>query len=230
MPDTLIILIKSLALILGALLPIVNPLGAMPIFLLATSGATESTRYFLAQRVAIFSAVLLLGAMFVGSYVLAYFGISTDTVRLAGGALVMSFGWKMLQSDDKVDDTGATPADWSRPVAAQRAFYPLTFPLTVGPGSIAVALTLGASLSQPASGVVRWLAPVGAIFGVFLTAGAIYICYRFADKMLQVLGKTGTAVMLRLMAFVLFCIGIEIFLGGVAELLQTWQRSGLMRK
>lgn len=222
MPEILVLLFKNAALIVGALLPIVNPLGGMPIFLLATSGATESTRRFLAQRVALFGAGLLLAAMFLGSYVLAYFGISTDTVRIAGGIVVAAFGWKMLHSDDKVDDAGAASADWSYPVAAQRAFYPLTFPLTVGPGSIAVAITLGASLYQRHPGSAVWIAPVAAILGIFLTGASIYVCYRFADRFVRILGDTGTAVMLRLMAFVLFCIGIEIFLNGMIDWVQGW--------
>jgi multiple antibiotic resistance protein len=210
--------LKSTALILAALLPIINPPGGAPIFLMLTRGASPDTRRYLARQVAWNATLLLIAAMFIGSYVLDYFGISAATVRVAGGMLVASIGWKMLQSDDAHHDDAGSHIEWTRPVAASRAFYPHTFPLTVGPGSIAVALTLGASVYQGGKRPIA--APLGALLAVLIVAIIIYLCYGFADRIVGLLGKTGTTVMLRLTAFVLLCIGIEIFWGGASDLLE----------
>lgn len=218
--EILIHTIKNALLIVAALLPIINPFGGAPIFLVITQGASPETRHFLARRIALNSVTVLIVAMFIGSYVLEYFGISTGTVKIAGGLLVASLGWKMLQADDQAQDGAvAASADWSRQVAERRAFYPLTFPLTVGPGSIAVALTLAASIYQDKSGLRPLAAPISAVLAVLVLALVIYLCYRFADRIVKLLGDTGTTVLLRLAAFVLLCIGIEILFGGLAELI-----------
>lgn len=209
---------KNTVLILAALLPIINPPGGAPVFLLLTRGASSETRRFLARKVAWNASMLLIAAMFVGSYVLDYFGISAATVRVAGGMLVASIGWKMLQTEESHAEEAGSHVEWSRPVAASRAFYPHTFPLTVGPGSIAVALTLGASVYHGGKRPIA--APLGALIAVLVVALIIYLCYGFADRIVGLLGKTGTIVMLRLTAFVLLCIGIEIFWGGASDLLE----------
>lgn len=220
MPEILIHAFKDALLIIAALLPIINPPGGAPVFLLATQGASPGTRAFLARRIAINASILLLGAMFIGSYVLAYFGISAGTIKVAGGLLVASIGWKMLQTEDRPHEAAAAPADWSRPIAEKRAFYPLTFPLSVGPGSIAVALTLGARVY--AGGSKPLGAPLSAAIAIAVLALAIYLSFRFADRGVRLLGETGTNVLLRLAAFVTLCVGIEIFQDGARELLVPW--------
>src|SRR5215469_1248146 len=133
---------NTFLLIYAGLFPIVNPIGSAPIFLSLTRPWTTAERNTLALRVAMNSFLLLLGSLFVGSHVLDFFGITLPVVRVAGGMVVTAFGWKLLHQQDspdilkKPDGAGTT----QRPDAA---FYPLTMPLTVGPGSIAVAITLG---------------------------------------------------------------------------------------
>lgn len=220
--EILIHTLKNALLIVAALLPILNPFGGAPIFLAITRGASAETRHFLARRIALNSVVVLIVAMFIGSYVLEYFGISTGTVKIAGGLLVASMGWKMVQAEDPPQDGAVSAtADWSRQVAERRAFYPLTFPLTVGPGSIAVALTLAASIYKDKSGFRPLAAPISAVIGVLVLAVVIYLCYRFADRMVKLIGDTGTTVLLRLAAFVLLCIGLEIVVGGLTEIMPT---------
>ncbi len=218
--STLISAFTNALLIVAALLPILNPPGVAPIFLLLTQGASPDTRHFLARKIALNSTILLLAAMFIGSYVLDYFGISGRTIKVAGGLLVASIAWKVLQADDQShDDSLTAAADWSRKIAERRAFYPLTFPLTVGPGSIAVALTLGASVYKGGSQPLA--APLSALFAIAVIALVVYLSFRFADRIVKLLGETGTTVMLRLMAFVLLCIGIEIMIGGLAEIIES---------
>jgi multiple antibiotic resistance protein len=214
---------KYLFLVFAAILPIMNPAGAAPMFLNLTPGATPETRAALSRMIATFIFFLLLGAMFIGSYVLDFFGISIPVVRVGGGLLVCATGWRLLtasESQDTHDAVQASASGRSGELKA-RAFYPLAFPITCGPGSIAVAITLGASLKD--GGRDSWLLVGAALSGILLLAISVYLCFRFADRLLKPLGDTGTTVFLRLSAFVLLCVGVQIFWDGASELLAPWR-------
>jgi multiple antibiotic resistance protein len=205
---------NAFLLVYAGLFPIVNPIGGAPIFLGLTGHCTDEERNALALGITINSFFLLLGSMLVGSYVLEFFGITLPIVRVAGGLVVTVTGWNLLQARLDADDERAA----HKPVIPTDAFYPLTMPITVGPGSIAVAITLG---SQRPRGVpVTQLAVLGcaAIAGVIATAATIYVCYRFAESTVGALGPNGTNVLVRLSAFILLCIGIEIVWSGYSAL------------
>lgn len=210
--------LNAFLLVYAALFPIVNPVGSAPLFLRMTRGRSEFERRALAQSVGRNSFFLLLGSLFIGSHVLEFFGITLPVVRIAGGLVVATFGWRLLHAPDEpdadrrnVDTNSAAPSD---------AFYPLTMPLTVGPGSISVAVTLG---SQRPSGTtdITQLAMLGgaAIAGLAAISATIFVCYRYADRIILVLGPRGTDVMMRLSAFILFCIGIQIIWNGYSALM-----------
>ena len=133
----------------GALLPIVDPLGAAPIYLALTGGFTSNERIRIAKAVAVNSFLLLIGSALIGAYVLDFFGLSIPAIQVAGGIVVCAIAWSMLNNPN-----GPTPlarngaAKLTPDELGERAFYPLTMPLTVGPGSISVALTLGANPVQ----------------------------------------------------------------------------------
>jgi multiple antibiotic resistance protein len=211
--------INSFLLVYAALFSIVNPLGGAPIFLSLTRRFPLRVRRALAGRIAFNGFLLLLGSLFVGSHVLEFFGLTLPVVRVAGGLVVTSAGWTLLNQE--TDTRPAPPAETAGGEEPD-AFYPLTMPLTVGPGSITVAITLGSQRPQGASGI-RDLALIagGAVAGLVAIALTIYVCYRSAERLERVLGKTGTNVMLRLSAFILVCIGIQICWAGVSELLAT---------
>src|SRR5215831_4991967 len=135
---------KTLLLVLSALFPIVNPLGGSPIFLAMTRDYLPAERKALSRRVALNSFFLLVGSYFVGTHILTFFGISLPVVQVGGGLIVISTGWTMLkQPDDDARSEMREQSEQHDPL--RQAFYPLTLPLTVGPGSISVAITLGAN-------------------------------------------------------------------------------------
>lgn len=206
---------KSILLVLTALIPIINPPGGAPIFLAYTHGATERERRSLAKRVAINSLCMLLAAMFIGTYVLKFFGISLEVVRVGGGMLVTAAGWKLLDAEEHAHHTDSKPDNRAM---LNRAFYPLTFPFTIGPGSISVAITLAVALRTKRG--IDALNLAGGTVGIFLVCVIVYLAYRFANKLLSRLGETGTTVFLRLSAFILLCIGVQIFWNGASELLR----------
>ena len=218
MPDTVVAFLRVVAFTLAALLPIINPVGNAPIFLSMTPGATGATRRALARRVGRDSSLLLMSAMLVGSYVLLFFGLSLAVVKIAGGLLVISSGWQLIRAEASPDSRLAaqsTSPAWGDQQIASRSFYPLTFPLTVGPGSLSVAVTLGAATNVDGANVLASV--FGAATGLIIVGVVIYVCYRFASPLVSKLGSTGTGVLMRLSAFILLAIGVQILCNGIIE-------------
>lgn len=208
---------NAFLLVYAGLFPIVNPIGSAPIFLGLTTFCTEAERHTLARRVAINSILLLAGSMFVGSHLLVFFGITLPVVRVAGGLILIAFGWRLLHTGTDIDSQH--PADDVGRATEVDSFYPLTMPLTVGPGSISVAIALGSQRPSGALGLSQ-LAMLGgaAIAGIIAIAITVYVCYRFAESTIALLGKSGTNVVVRLSAFILLCIGIQVLWTGYSAL------------
>jgi multiple antibiotic resistance protein len=209
--------IKVLFLIVTALFPIVDPLGGSPVFLALTSEYSPATRRELSRRVAIDSFFLMLGCYFIGSHILSLFGVSLPVVQVGGGLIVVAVGWSMLMQSDEGDN--ATRKTIQARDVFQRAFYPLTLPLTVGPGSMSVAITLGANATHRYG--VHVLMILAAVVGTALIGVSIYLCYAFADRLARALGDTAMTVIVRLTSFLLVCIGVQITWNGVAALLSS---------
>ena len=208
--------IEGVLLVLAALLPIVNPLGSAPVFLALTANVDDATRSLLARKVAINGFFLLMASIFVGGFVLEFFGLSVPVVQVAGGLVVCSLAWQLLKEGEMAPD--ATPPGAASAAAIEtRAFYPLTLPLTVGPGSISVGITIGANHPSTVRSYVA--AAVTSVVGVVIVCATIYACYRYSRRLGQLLGPTGTAVVLRLSAFILLCIGVQIVWNGADALL-----------
>ena len=168
-------------LIYAGLFPIVNPVGGAPIFLALTPHLQPAVRRSLARRIAINGFFLLVASIFVGSHVLEFFGITLPVVRIGGGLVVTAFAWKML-NDDPIDNKASEAEGRDDVDPALDAFYPLTMPLTVGPGSISVAITLGSQRPKFPTGASGFAPGRRAVAGVVALAVTIYVCYRFADR------------------------------------------------
>jgi multiple antibiotic resistance protein len=138
---------QSILLVVSALFPIVDPIGGSPVFLSLTLNYDTKTRRLLARRIAINSFILLVASFSIGSHVLSFFGISLPVVQVGGGMIVIATGWAMLKERDE-NDRDTVGRTVSGTDILRDAFYPLTLPLTVGPGSISIAITLGANESQ----------------------------------------------------------------------------------
>ena len=211
-------------LVFAAAFPIVNPAGSALIFLEFTHSADHRLREELARRVALFSFLVLNVSLFIGSYVLAFFGISVPALRVAGGIVVAAAGWKFLQDQNqKSVDEGAIAQQLSREDYYGMAFYPFTMPITTGPGTISVMIALGTSHATHDPLQHRFLFDLAALAANFAVALLVYVCFGFADRVQRILGNSGTMILLRLAAFVLFCIGVQIIFSGLAEFLAPWR-------
>jgi multiple antibiotic resistance protein len=205
-----------------ALFSIVNPLSGAFIFFGATRELDPITRAAVARWISIYAFSIVAVSLYVGAYVLGFFGVSIPVLRVAGGIIVAASGWRMLNAPDATEQRrNETPSPRTIDVSPSRlAFYPLTMPLTTGPGTISVAISLGAG--RPTG----FHAPLLEFFIETLAATAllvllIYLFYRNSPRLAQLIGVTGTTIVVRLSAFLLFCIGIQVSWNGVAELLST---------
>lgn len=204
-----------------ALLSIVNPLGGAFLFLANTRRLPPTERVNLARWVALYGFIILNVSLFIGAWVLGFFGISLPVLRVAGGIIITIAGYKMLNAEEEThagDEVPDLPRNYS---ASKAAFYPLTLPLTTGPGSIAVAVSMGTGRPRGAFSEAFWTFFLQAMLTTVLICGIIFVCYRYADRLERNLGPTGSTIVMRLTAFLLFCIGIEVLWSGISELLET---------
>lgn len=202
----------------AALFPVINPVGSAVIFLSVTAGIPSADLYLLARKIAVNTFFLLLTVLITGTWILRFFGISIPVVQIGGGLVLAYIGWTLLNQP--------TDADTRDPAAVKSganindmAFFPLTLPITAGPGCIAVAITLGAHAIQNNDFVSAGTMLFGMAIGVLLSAMTVFFCYRYADRLTKMLGPAGTRVTVRLAAFVNLCIGIEIIWRGVHALI-----------
>ncbi|RZA36810.1 MAG: NAAT family transporter [Lysobacteraceae bacterium] len=210
---------KSFLLVLATMLPILNPAATAPIFLSLTDGASAETRTLLSRRIARNMFWLMTGSMLIGSYVLDFFGISLPIVRIGGGLLLASVAWRLLGATPTTPDSRATLAEAFTPDHAHRqAFYPLTFPISCGPASISVAITVGVALHDVRL-VISLARMGGALLALALIGVLLYLAFRYGEHFLRLIGDAGTAVFLRLTAFILLCLGVQIVWDGVSELM-----------
>ena len=216
--------VRNVLLIFAALLPIVNPLGMAPIFAEMTLEYSDAIRRTVAFRVAVNGIGLLVASLFIGSYILQFFGISLAAVQIGGGLVVTIAGWQILNKKSWANDKQVESAPSNQEILSQ-AFYPITMPLTVGPGSIAVALTLGSNLHEETHMQLIFSA-LTAVIGIVCVGVAIFLCYWFSEGLQRVLGPTGTSILIRLSAFIVVCIGIQIMFNGLEDFYRVLKGGG----
>ena len=220
---------KYFALGFSALLPLINPLGSALIFLGLIGHAPIEAYRSLARRIAI-NTVIFLGVIeLVGSALLAFFGISLPIMQVSGGIVIAMIGWSLLNQQDSAPSQDKTDAaDAAAPAITraefsslqEKAFYPLTFPITAGPGCIVIMLTLSVHAKHPTVPETV-LAYVGLFIAAIALSISIYFCYAYAPKVARSISPSTVHGVLRVVAFILFCIGVQIAWNGLSDLLKT---------
>jgi multiple antibiotic resistance protein len=209
----------------SALLPVVNPLGSALVFLGLVGNAPIDTYRALARRIAINTVIFFAVIELIGSSVLTFFGIRLPTMQFAGGIVLAMIGWSLLNQKDSSPSPekteAAVPAITQQEIKglSEKAFYPFTFPITAGPGCIVVMLTLSVHARQPtiADTVLSY---VGLFIAAVVLAASIYLCYAYAPKIARSVPPATAHGFLRVIAFILLCIGVQIAWNGLSELLQ----------
>ena len=217
------VLWKHFALGFSALLPVVNPLGTALVFLGLVGFQQPAVYKSLARQIAINMVLFFAVIELIGSYVLTFFGVSISIVQFAGGIVVASIGWSMLnQSDNDKEKQRAGEQAASRKVSeswSAKTFYPLMFPITAGPGCLVVMLTLsahtgGSTLTE------NVLARVGLMTAVLVLAVLVYLCYGYAPQITSKIAPSTAHGILRVIAFILLCIGVQISWNGLEAMLK----------
>jgi multiple antibiotic resistance protein len=198
-----------------ALFSIVNPISGAFIFREVTLHRPQD-RAALARDVATYSLVVMTVALWAGSYVLALFGITLAALRVGGGIVVALSAWNLLNSPERHE---ARQQEQAMPDAGADdiALFPLTIPFTTGPGTIAVAIALGSS-HPPLSARLGWFF-LGMTGAAVALAAVIWMTYRSADHISRLMGPRGSRTVTRLSAFLLLCVGVQILITGVEDVL-----------
>jgi multiple antibiotic resistance protein len=222
----MLLLWKYFALTFSALLPLINPLGSALIFLGLVGSEPIAVYQSLARRIAINTVLFLLIVDLIGSTVLRFFGISLPIVQFSGGLVIAAIAWSLLNqesSDPSPEKMQAVAQMESDDVAAtlqQKTFYPFTFPITAGPGCIVVTLTLSARMPQRPI-TESLLAHAGLLIAIVLLSATIYFSYAYAPRIARRISPSTAHGILRVIAFILLCIGVQIAWNGLALLLTS---------
>lgn len=202
--------------VLAALLPMVNPLSGSVFFVSLTSDLSAGQRAWLAGRVAVYCFVLIEISVYIGVFILNFFGISIDVLRVAGGLVLASAGWNAIMSneDEKKKEKASEEKsfDGSTDDFKRRAFFPITMPLMVGPGAMSVCTALGTAMPTTVPYVLGMNAAILAICAM------VWFSFRYSDQITKRLGASGADAVVKIFSFLLICIGIQILWTGFSGL------------
>jgi multiple antibiotic resistance protein len=211
---------KFFGLAFSALLPVVNPLGSALVFLGLVGAAPDSVYRDLARKVAIRTTLFFLVVELIGTALLTFFGISLPVVQVAGGLVLAAMGWSLLnQQAVRPNPNTAAVAEVGYGSLEEKVFYPLTFPVTVDPGCIVVMLTLSAhaSVKDLRDNVTSHAAILAA---VVILSVIVFISYAYAPKITERISPQTAHGILRIIAFVLLCVGVQICWNGLHSLIR----------
>ncbi|MCJ2016599.1 MULTISPECIES: MarC family protein [unclassified Methylobacterium] len=222
--------VQQFLLALSGLVAIVNPIGGAFIFAQVTSAYSHAERVLLSRRIGVYAALVMLGALWAGTPILNFFGVTLAALRVAGGLVVMSSAWTQLNRPEAREarkqaeasgSAGPGAAAPSEPVPtaalSEIAFFPLTLPFTTGPGTIAVAITLGAN--RPAAYAERAGFYFGVTVAALVVAVTVALLYASADRVVALIGPARARVVGRLFAFLLLCVGTQILINGLTDVI-----------
>jgi multiple antibiotic resistance protein len=208
--------LKVVATIFLALFPVVNPVGTALILSAMTSGTDPAIWKTMSRKIAAYSFFVLTFFYLLGSLILQLFGITIPVVQVSGGLVLAVMGWQMLNGSS--GDSGAADGGAHDPGASLvgKTFYPYTFPITVGPGGLAVAMTFGAHVQRGTStGVAQ---RVGGISGIFAMCALVYFCYANLQFISAKIPPAAVKAISKMLAFFVICIGVEILWEGIQAL------------
>ncbi len=203
------------------LFPVVNPIGSAFIIDPLLGDLSFSERKRASKKIALYCLAICTVSAVIGSWILKLFGLSIPIVQVAGGVMICQMGWKLLTSDDQVKGEKETARPQKRPVDLDNIlFYPISFPMTTGAGTISVILTLSAHEEE--INILNHMMNLSALFlAIVLICLIIYIFYSNTARLIHRLGPRGEQIVNRLSAFLVFCIGMQIAWAGIKTLLKS---------
>lgn len=206
------------------LFPVVNPIGTAFILNPYFDNLTRKERKNAVKKIAVYAFIICTVTLFAGHWILELFGISIPVIQLAGGIMICKMGWESLSADSDSTESQVKAAHTAVAVASSRLqdklFYPITFPVTTGAGTISVLFTLGARSSDETTR--DYLMNTGALMiAIIVICVLIYIFYVNTKTLIQYMGPKGENVVNRISAFLIFCVGLQIAVNGIKALMQA---------
>ncbi|MGA2538321.1 MAG: MarC family protein [Terracidiphilus sp.] len=215
---------NSLLIAFSVLLPLINPLGSALVFLGLVGEASPRVYKSLARRIAMNNIIFLAVIELLGAAILNFFGISLPIVQFSGGIVIAAMGWSVLNEGDaranskkRQEETDARDDSRARDLE-EKAFYPFTFPITSGPGTLVGVLTITAHISEKTISK-NVLAHLGVFIAIVILSVLVYFCYAYAPKITKAIPPNTAHGILRVVAFILLCIGVQIAWNGLSQLL-----------
>ena len=204
-----------------ALFPVVNPLGSAFMVTPYFSNLTKAEKNTAVAKITLYAFCICTVSLFAGHWILQLFGLSIPVIQLAGGIMICKMGWESLSSDKKTDHSADADAKLSGFTYIQdKLFYPITFPVTTGAGTISVLFTLSAHTAR-ANFTEHLIGTSAILSAIVVICILIYICYRNAKNIINFLGSNGEVIINRISAFLIFCVGLQIAISGIMNLLKN---------
>lgn len=196
---------------LATLFSVVNPISTMPVFLALTVNSDKEHRDLMARKSAMLMILILIGFLLAGSFILKFFAISLEGIRIAGGLVIVRAGYALLNSIEKPNlsqeskDEGLTKTDIS--------LTPLAIPLLAGPGAMAAVISMSTKADDIAKMVMIGLS-------IIIVAFTVFISFKYSAKALPIIGTSGLEALTKIMGFITMAIGVQFIMNGVLPILK----------
>ena len=224
MTEQIIQLVHLIGLGLAMLLPLANPLTSVTMLLSLGQNIPRTELHRQVRQGALYVVLIILVTYFLGTWTIHALGISIPGIRIAGGMIVAFIGFNMLfpasttPNDPPGDGTAPEPSKHKE--VSSIAFVPLALPGTAGPGTIAMIISASSKLADIRPHYPEWALVAAPVIVALLLGGLFYICLRFADRLVSFLGHDGIDAISRIMGFLLVCMGVQLVIDGVLEIVQ----------
>ncbi len=202
-----------------ALFPVINPLGSAFLISSFLKNVPVSQKRNAVKKITFYAFFFCVCILFIGPYILQVFGLSLSIIQLGGGIMICKTGWDFLNSDSAITSEPHLNRDITETNLNEKLFYPITFPITTGAGTISVLFTLSA-YTQAVTAKSYYLHLAAILISITVICGLIYICYLNIRRVLHFLGPHGEDVVKRVCAFLVFCVGLQIGFSGLTVLLK----------
>ncbi|MBS1599957.1 MAG: NAAT family transporter [Bacteroidetes bacterium] len=202
-----------------ALFPVVNPIGSAFMVSSYFEKLTNSEKRIAVRRITLYAFLICTVSLFAGHWILALFGISIPVIQVAGGTMICKMGWEMLSAKKKENEAGGGHIASPSGLAAieDKLFYPITFPITTGAGTMSVLFTLSAHSAS--EDTTEYLINTSAIIlSIIIMCVLVYIFYLNTKTIISFLGANGETIVNRISAFLIFCVGLQIATTGIKSL------------
>ncbi|MDR2697758.1 MAG: MarC family protein [Holophagales bacterium] len=209
------VILSSAFLAFFKLFPILNPPAMSPVFYEITAGVTDRQRNLIAFDVSRYTFFLLVSLLLIGGWLLKILGVSIDMIGIAGGMLLFHTAWAMLNRNDRLTHSQKQEIE----SVLGKEFFPLTMPMTAGPGAIAVTLAMVPSSSILEKASIFHV--IGTCIGIAIAAATVWVFYRFSGAFISRLGENGKATIGQISAFLLLAIGIQLTWKSLSNLIRT---------